>query len=74
MAHHLLFVCSGNICRSPMAEGITRTEADRRGFDTIVRSAGTLDLNGRQADKHAISDVLVLHQVTMWSRNWRSSS
>ena len=53
MAHHLLFVCSGNICRSPMAEGITRIEAERRGFDVSVRSAGTLHINGRPADKHA---------------------
>ncbi|HEY8351955.1 MAG TPA: low molecular weight phosphotyrosine protein phosphatase, partial [Sphingomonadales bacterium] len=28
----VLFVCLGNICRSPMAEGICRTEARQRGL------------------------------------------
>ena len=29
----ILFVCLGNICRSPAAEGITRTLAEKRGID-----------------------------------------
>jgi protein-tyrosine phosphatase len=37
----LLFVCLGNICRSPLAEGALRAEAARRGLALIVDSAGT---------------------------------
>lgn len=37
----VLFVCSGNTCRSPMAEGIFRAEAAKRGLDIQVASAGT---------------------------------
>jgi protein-tyrosine-phosphatase len=39
---NLLFVCSGNTCRSPMAEAFARKIADRRGIqDLNVSSAGT---------------------------------
>lgn len=39
----VLFVCLGNICRSPLAEGILRHLARERGLDGAVRadSAGT---------------------------------
>lgn len=37
----ILFVCLGNICRSPMAEGALRAEAARLRLDLIVDSAGT---------------------------------
>jgi protein-tyrosine phosphatase len=41
----VLIVCTGNICRSPTAEGVLRHAAARRGLaDRIeVRSAGTHD-------------------------------
>ena len=39
---HLLFVCTGNTCRSPLAEAIARRLAHERGLqDIIVSSAGT---------------------------------
>ncbi len=37
---HILFVCTGNTCRSPMAEGIFRKMLEARGMDVEVRSAG----------------------------------
>lgn len=36
----VVFVCTGNTCRSPMAEAIFRYEAKRRDLPIIVRSAG----------------------------------
>jgi protein-tyrosine phosphatase len=37
----VLFVCLGNICRSPLAEGAFRAEAQRMQLDVLVDSAGT---------------------------------
>ncbi|WP_277768956.1 low molecular weight protein-tyrosine-phosphatase [Sphingomonas sp. HITSZ_GF] len=37
----VLFVCLGNICRSPLAEGALRAAATRAGIDLTVDSAGT---------------------------------
>lgn len=37
----ILMVCLGNICRSPLAEGILRDKAGRSGLDITVDSAGT---------------------------------
>lgn len=45
----LLFICSGNICRSPMAEGMARVFADQAGLDVEARSAGTLGIEGQPA-------------------------
>jgi protein-tyrosine phosphatase len=36
----LLFVCTGNICRSPMAEGAFRAAASRIGLEADADSAG----------------------------------
>ena len=36
-----MFVCLGNICRSPLAEAGFRQEAERRGLDVEIDSAGT---------------------------------
>jgi protein-tyrosine phosphatase len=37
----ILFVCLGNICRSPLAEAAFRIEAERAGLEAEVDSAGT---------------------------------
>jgi protein-tyrosine phosphatase len=37
----ILFVCLGNICRSPLAEAAMRAEAARPGLDIAIDSAGT---------------------------------
>jgi len=39
----VLMVCLGNICRSPLAEGIFRREVERSGLPWLVDSAGTSD-------------------------------
>jgi len=46
----ILFVCTGNTCRSALAEGIARREAIDRGLiDFEVSSAGTSAWNGAPA-------------------------
>lgn len=37
----VLFVCLGNICRSPAAEGVLRAKAKERGLKLAIDSAGT---------------------------------
>lgn len=37
----ILMVCLGNICRSPLAEGILRTKAEQLNLEIEVDSAGT---------------------------------
>lgn len=51
----LLFVCSGNTCRSPLAEAIARAEANRRGLIGVeCRSAGTFAWGGLPAAANGI--------------------
>ena len=38
----ILMVCLGNICRSPLAEGILREKAKENNLNIIVDSAGTI--------------------------------
>ncbi|TPD65806.1 low molecular weight protein-tyrosine-phosphatase [Flavobacterium microcysteis] len=50
----ILMVCLGNICRSPLAEGILQSKLPRNQF--IVDSAGTGDWHvGRQPDSRSIA-------------------
>ena len=56
-AARVLFVCLGNICRSPTAEGVFRVVADRAGLAGKVRadSAGIGDWHiGLPPDARAI--------------------
>src|SRR3546814_7916406 len=41
MVKSVLFVCLGNICRSPLAEAAFSREARRLGLDVDIDSAGT---------------------------------
>jgi len=52
----VLFVCMGNICRSPTAEGVMRHRLNERGLDTFVDvdSAGTIAYHaGKKPDRRA---------------------
>jgi protein-tyrosine phosphatase len=50
----VLFVCTGNICRSPTAEGVLRHLAERVGMELRVESAGTGDWHaGQPPDERA---------------------
>ena len=52
---HVLFVCTGNTCRSPLAEAIARKAAlDRGRADIAVASAGTSAWDGAPASDGAL--------------------
>lgn len=56
---HLLFVCTGNLCRSPMAEGILRHLLKEKSEDSIeVRSAGLFTAEDRPAEPLAVEVCL----------------
>jgi len=54
MIRHILVVCVGNICRSPMAEALLR-DALREQQDITVESAGLGALVGEPASDHAVA-------------------
>lgn len=48
----ILFVCMGNICRSPTAEAVFRTKAELKKMDLVVDSAGTTGAHAREKPDH----------------------
>jgi len=68
-AKRLLFVCTGNICRSPLAEAIFRHQAEQagRGSDFEVDSAGTHGYHEGEAADLRARRVGALHGVAVTS-------
>lgn len=57
MSYNLLFVCTGNTCRSPMAAALARRAVAERGWGQVeVASAGT----GARAGSPASSEVPIV--------------
>ncbi len=51
-SYNLLFVCTGNTCRSPMAAALARHALEERGWNQVsVRSAGIAALPGSPASE-----------------------
>ena len=54
----VLFVCLGNICRSPLAEAAFRRAAEDAGLDVEIDSAGTADYHvGEPPDPRSIAEA-----------------
>lgn len=53
----ILFVCTGNICRSPMAAGLLRQRLAQEGLDSRyeVASAGVWAMDDRPASENAVA-------------------
>lgn len=55
----ILFVCLGNICRSPLAEAAFRAQAEAAGLDAQADSAGTGNWHvGEPPDRRAQATAL----------------
>lgn len=54
MFQSILIVCVGNICRSPLAEGLLRKKLEDQGKSVRVESAGLGALVGKPADPTSV--------------------
>lgn len=67
--YNLLFVCTGNTCRSPLAAAISRQGIELRGWSHVqVRSAGIAALPGTPASEGAI-EVAAEHGIDLGSHS-----
>lgn len=52
---NILFVCTGNTCRSPMAEGLFRKMAEEKGVDGVTcSSAGLFAMTGDEVTPNSV--------------------
>ncbi len=59
----ILFVCLGNICRYPLAEGIAKKIVSKKDLDLTIDSAGTGDWHIGQAPCPNSIKVASLHNI-----------
>ncbi|MFM7671584.1 MAG: low molecular weight protein-tyrosine-phosphatase [Bacteroidota bacterium] len=67
----ILMVCLGNICRSPLAEGILRKHIEEAGLDWTVDSAGTLNYHAGSAPHPDSQKVALDHGIDIGSQRAR---
>ena len=54
MGHTVLFICTGNVCRSPMAEGLFRDLVEKNDADFAVKSAGVGAQDGQPPSENSV--------------------
>lgn len=55
--YKVMMVCSGNTCRSPMAQVMLQAEADKAGMDVLADSCGLGAFAGERATEYAAEAV-----------------
>ena len=66
-----LMVCLGNICRSPLAEGILQHKAKAAGLNWIVESAGTNGYHTGEPPHHLSQKVALLNGINISNQKSR---
>lgn len=67
----ILMVCLGNICRSPLAEGILQDKAFRAGLPWSVESAGTNSYHTGEPPHHLSQKVARLNGIDICQQRAR---
>jgi protein-tyrosine phosphatase len=67
----VLMVCLGNICRSPLAEGVMKQKAAEAGLNWTVESAGTNGYHVGEAPHPLSQKVALLNGVDICSQRAR---
>jgi protein-tyrosine phosphatase len=68
----ILMVCLGNICRSPLAEGILQHKASKAGLHWNVESAGTNNCHTGDAPHHLSQKVAKLNGIDICQQRARN--
>jgi protein-tyrosine phosphatase len=67
----ILMVCLGNICRSPMAEGIMKHHLEASGIEAYVDSAGTSGWHEGEPPDHRATITCRNHGIEISSQRSR---
>lgn len=67
----ILVVCLGNICRSPIAEGVLQNKADKHGLNWQVESAGTESYHIGEAPHRHSQKVCLQHGIDISAQRAR---
>jgi protein-tyrosine phosphatase len=67
----ILMVCLGNICRSPLAEGILKHKAKQAGLDWVIESAGTNGYHVGEAPHKLSQKVAQLNRIDICEQKAR---
>ena len=72
--YRVLFVCTANVCRSPMAEGILKKQMEEQGAQLVsVSSAGTSAVEGLPVNFMALS-IATLNDINLMGHRSRPAS
>ncbi|NOR86730.1 MAG: low molecular weight phosphotyrosine protein phosphatase [Bacteroidales bacterium] len=67
-------VCLGNICRSPMAEGIMQSKIEEYGLNAIVDSCGTANYHVGDSPDNRAQQTLLRHDTDISQLHGRQFS
>lgn len=61
----ILLVCMGNICRSPMAEGVVRNVFNKYKIEAEIDSAGTIGFHAGESPDYRAKAELMKHGINI---------
>jgi protein-tyrosine phosphatase len=65
LAKRILLVCLGNICRSPLADGLLLRKIKEQNLDLTVDSAGTANYHVGKAPDHRMIQTAAKHGTSL---------